>query len=261
MTVHRFFIESSMLVEEDRVVLTGEQGRHARVVRLRPGETFEVVASGFLYSAVVDAVFPSGVRGKIVRKSQLPPPEHETHLFVGILKGAKMDLVVEKTTELGVHSITPVVCERSVPLVAEPQMGRKVERWRKIAVAASEQSKRTYVPEVRYPVPFHELADAARKGFRPHPRAELLIAWEGVRGTPSDLPGMIAGKERVGILVGPEGGFSDSEVEEAEAAGFKPVSLGSRLLAAETACIAAVGFVTFILESTRNQGGFHVSKD
>lgn len=247
MTVYRFFIDQSM-IKGSLIVLSGELGKHARVVRLKRGEIFEAVTSDSLYSAVVESTSPQGVAGRVLSVVPVTPPGFEVHLFAGMLKASKMDLVVEKATELGVTSITPVICSRSVPNPDESGWERKLLRWRRIAVSAAEQSKRTSVPEVTHPVSLPDLTCAKSPGV---PQGKLILAWEGLSGTPSDLGRIVAGERRVSVLVGPEGGFTDSEVEAALRRGFVPVSLGPQILPAETACIMAVGLVVFLLHSSR----------
>ncbi len=246
MTVYRFFIDQSM-VRENLIVLSGDPGKHARVVRLKPGEIFEAVTPGSLYSAVVESISPHGITGRVLSAVPVTPPGYEVHLFAGMLKASKMDLVVEKATELGVTSITPVICSRSVPNPDESGWERKVLRWRRIALSAAEQSKRTSGPEIRYPVHLEDLTSVESASV---PQGKLILAWEGLLGTPSDLREIVAAQRRVGVLVGPEGGLSDSEVEAALRRGFVPVSLGPHLLTAETACIIAVGLVVFTLQSS-----------
>ncbi|MBE3519357.1 MAG: 16S rRNA (uracil(1498)-N(3))-methyltransferase [Firmicutes bacterium] len=246
MTIYRFFIDQSM-VRDDLILLSGDPGKHARVVRLRPGEIFQAVTPGLLYSAKVESTSPQGLVGRVVSAVPIEPPDFEVHLFAGMIKASKMDLVVEKTTELGVASVTPVICSRSVPNPDESGWERKVSRWRRIALSAAEQSRRTSLPEIRYPLSFDELTKGESA---PIPEGKVILAWEGLSGTPSDLGKIVAGERRVSVLVGPEGGFSDFEVEAALSRGFIPVSLGPHLLPAETACIMAVGLVVFLLHSS-----------
>src|SRR5262249_2971657 len=145
-------------------------------------------------------------------------------LCPALLKGAKMDFVVEKATELGVHRIAPIVTRHGVGRRAD------VERWRRLVVAAAMQSGRTRVPEIDPPAPF------AVRVAEPWPERKILC-WEGEDGTRlRDLP---ARTDAVVLFVGPEGGFAAAEVELARTHGFTTVCLGQRLLRAETAAIAA----------------------
>jgi len=149
----------------------------------------------------------------------------ELVLAPALLKGAKMDLVVEKATELGVRRIVPVASRHVVG------RGARTERWRRIALAAAKQSGRTAVPAVDPTLPFAELVRSAWPGVR-------LLAWEDERTTPfAALPATAAAAV---VVLGPEGGFADDEVAAARAHDFVTVSLAPRVLRAETAALVAV---------------------
>jgi 16S rRNA (uracil1498-N3)-methyltransferase len=133
-----------------------------------------------------------------------------------------MDVVVEKATELGVSRLAPMLTERCVA-------GRgQVARWRRIALAAAKQCGRTRVPEIDDPAPLAERLAASWPGLR-------LLAWE--EATERGWETLPARAEAVAVLLGPEGGFTPAEAAAAQAAGFRPVSLGRRVLRAETAAL------------------------
>ncbi len=176
-------------------------------------------------------------------------------LVQGLLKGEKMDLIVGKTTELGVKEIIPLITERS-----RLRETRKAMRWRKIAEEASRQSGRTEVPVIRDPVEFRECMGGTgpdRHGdTAPRRRGEVkgFIFWEDRGSSLNEAIKKIfvpAGHPFAGLpihlLVGPEGGFTREEVALAEGKGFQVVSLGRRILRAETAAISAVTLVQFLL--------------
>jgi len=175
-------------------------------------------------------------------------------LVQGLLKGEKMDLIVGKTTELGVKEIIPLITERS-----RLRETRKAMRWRKIAEEASRQSGRTEVPVVRDPVEFRKFIHASGPeqdtgGAHGAPQVRGFIFWEGkgvslneaVKNTfvSTHHPFSVS---PLHLLVGPEGGFTREEVALAEGKGFQVVSLGRRILRAETAAISAVTLVQFLL--------------
>jgi 16S rRNA (uracil1498-N3)-methyltransferase len=145
-------------------------------------------------------------------------------LAPALLKGAKMDFVIEKAVELGVRRIAPVLSRHTIG------QGARVERWRRLALAAAKQSGRTEVPAVDPPVPLAELFRGAWNGLR-------LLAWEGERECA--ITALPDSASQVVVAVGPEGGFADEEVEHARARGFVTISLAPRVLRAETAAIVA----------------------
>lgn len=156
-------------------------------------------------------------------------------LCQGLLKGDKMDFVIQKATELGVKEIIPFISERSIP-----KNSRKIERWKKIAKEASEQSKRKFVPHIKEVRKFNNLVEEAKSG---------ILFWEN-----SDKPlikvfNYLNLDSPLFLFVGPEGGFSSEEVCFAEKFGIKSLSLGKRILRAETAAISSIAILSFLLEN------------
>jgi 16S rRNA (uracil1498-N3)-methyltransferase len=223
--VLRLFVPSAQR-EGDRVRITGPELRHLRTLRLgegarlvlfdEQGEEHEVVLER-LGSRVADAAI-------LVSDRPAREPALDLTLAPALLKGDRMDLVVEKATELGVRRIAPLASRHVVG------RGARTERWRRIAVAAAKQSGRTVVPVVDAPRPLPDLVRAPWPGLR-------LLAWEGERG--HGFRALPATAAAVVMLVGPEGGFADDEVADARAHGFATVTLAPRVLRAETAAIVA----------------------
>ena len=223
------------LAAGQRITLPEVAGHHvARVLRLRAGDALTVFdGCGGEYQATLVRVSRDAVVADVGAHE---PVDRESALVVelgqGICKGDRMDLVVQKATELGVRIIRPIVCERTVVKLDPARAERRLAHWRAIAVHAAQQSGRTRVPEVAGV----EGLDAwlARTGagvaFVLSPRAGASLA-----DCAPPAPG-----EPVRLLVGPEGGFSLREVERAEAAGFTGLRLGPRVLRTETAALVAL---------------------
>jgi 16S rRNA (uracil1498-N3)-methyltransferase len=209
------------------VAIPREQVRHLHALRLVAGDRLRVFDDdGREHEIVLDRVTSREASGRVVasweasRESAL-----ELVLLPALMKNDKMDWVVEKATELGVARIAPVVTRFTVA------RGDHVERWRRIALAAAKQCGRTRLPVVEAPRPLADAVGDAWPGLR-------LMAWEdedAVRLT--DLP---SAASAVCVLVGPEGGFDAAEVATARAAGFRTVTLGRRVLRAETASVTVV---------------------
>lgn len=164
-------------------------------------------------------------------------------LYMGLLKGERHDFVIQKATELGACRIVTVVCKRTVPDLSKEREKRRQERWLRIAQAAAQQCRRPDLPEVTPPLSLQEAVQAVPKDF-----TSRLMLYEGlapplrsVLASTLDLAARPSGE--LALLIGPEGGFDETEVAYATAAGFIPCSLGSRVLRAETAALAALAVV------------------
>ena len=214
----------SLAPGDPHVRIVGAELRHVRTLRLAPGGRVRVLDdAGGEHEVVLERVGTREAVGRIIRSAR-PARESPLELVLApaLLRGAKMDLVVEKATELGVQRLAPVVTAHVVGL------GAHLERLRRIAVAAAKQSGRTSIPTIDAPVPLEVVASAPWPGLR-------LVPWEGETARRLDeLP------DRAGAvvaLVGPEGGFAPDEVALARAHGFTPLTLGPRVLRAETAAL------------------------
>lgn len=168
-------------------------------------------------------------------------PEHRIVLAQGLSKGRKLDLVVQKATEIGVHRIVPFISSRAVPRVSGRGFSGKEERWRRIAVEAARQSGRARVPEVSDVVDYADLWEDGSFGAR------TLVLWEEEAIALREVdPASLAGGE-ISLVVGPEGGLSGEEIDAARSHGAKTFSLGDRILRTETAGIVGLSLVLFML--------------
>lgn len=236
--VRRFYVPPGS-INGDAVTLRNREAHHAAVVlRLRPGERV-IIVDGSRAEHIVEltAVTRREVTGRVVKRRPGSAIPVEIILVQSVAKGAKMDDVIRMGTELGVAAFIPVLTKRTV---AEGK-GR-TERWRRIAVQAAKQSRRTDAPSVADPVPFSDAIErVAGTGL-------VLILWEGeqmrtIGQALRDAPA----SARVIVVVGPEGGFDPDEVEGAVARGAQAVSLGPLVLRTETAGAAAVSMVLYEL--------------
>ncbi len=236
MRVTRVYVDAS-LAPGTRITLEGTAASHiTRVLRLRVGEALTLFnGQGGEYSAGIDQAHGGvvtvavGERRAIERESPLG-----LTLAQGVSRGERMDLVVQKATELGASGLVPVLTERSVVRLDAQQADRRWNHWRSIAIGACEQSGRNRLPELSPPLPLGEFLRAAARG--PPAHARLLLAPTASAGL-GDVPRPLGS---VTVLIGPEGGLTEAEQQAAVAAGFTPVRLGPRVLRTETAAIAAL---------------------
>ena len=234
----RFYIAASDITDGVAQV-RGTEFRHLqRVLRLREGDHVTLFDdTGTEHSGIVMSFSPR-VAAVRVTASRVPRRESPLALtlYQGIPKGRKMDLVVEKATELGVHAIAPFTSAFS--LGAGAGAATKRERWQRIAVSATKQSGRTSVPTIAEPAPFAAALATA------HGNDVRLLFFEGANTVAFDAaPRPQRPPASAAVIVGPEGGFSRDEVDAACDAGFTIVDLGPRILRTETAAMIAVALV------------------
>ena len=226
--------------------LTGDESKYvARVLRLREGDSLILSsADGVECVSTISAVEKKSV---LLTIDSVEKPERESKLHITLCqslpKSKKMDLIVQKCTELGVSRFVPFLSSRSVSRPDRRESAEKKGRWEKIALEAARQCGRTFIPPVDGIADFDELIESFSNSD--DKKTLKLIPWEC-----EDEKGLkeLAGEEveRVVLLIGPEGGFSDEEVEKARKNGFIPLSLGPRLLRTETAGFSTVSIVQYI---------------
>ncbi|OHW62555.1 ribosomal RNA small subunit methyltransferase E [Andreesenia angusta] len=242
--MHRFFVDRSQISGEV-VTISGEDLKHIKnVLRLKEGEEVSICdGEENDYVAVIESIDSQEVLLSIVEsfKSKGEAPI-KLKLYQGLPKGDKMELIVQKCTELGVSEIVPMATKRAVvKLSDEKKIAKKLERWQKIAEEAAKQSKRGRIPLVDRLVTLKEAVSELGED-------ELaLMLYESERE--NSLKKALRGYDgkNVSVFVGPEGGFEESEAEMLKAAGAKVVSLGNRILRTETAGLAASAVIMYEL--------------
>ena len=239
--MRRFFTDD---IANQTATITGDDAHHiSRVLRMKAGDALSLCdGAGHEYDAVISSISPDAITCALGerRESASESPVHVT-LFQCLPKTGKMELIVQKCTELGVFSIVPVVSARCV-VVPNKDFEKKRERYNRVALEAAKQSRRAMVPEV---LPLVEL-----KKMDPGAFDLFLIAYEDESGRTlkqalraADAPKSIA------LLIGPEGGLEDSEVSRLTEAGAVSVSLGKRILRTETAGMAMLAQTLYEVEA------------
>jgi len=217
------------------VELDAEKARYlSRVLRLRVGDAVSVFdGQGAEYTTTITAVGKSSATLRVDEETATKTESRlRVHLVQGISRGERMDFVVQKATELGVKRISPVLTEFGVVKLDAARAEKRREHWQKVAASACEQCGRVRLPLIDTPIPLkHWFADKPKQVD-----TEIILK----PGATTPLARIDGPKTEVCVLIGPEGGFSDSEFEDAAIAGFDPVSLGPRVLRTETAAVATL---------------------
>jgi len=227
-------------VEGGRLYLRDEEAHHLQVRRYRVGDEIDVIdGCGTYYRVRLDQMESGCVHCTVqFEESDRGECLVGLHLGASLIKGPRMDFLMEKVTEIGVAYIFPVISRRGV---ARPGSTNKLERWERLVRAAVKQCGRSRVPKVRDPQEFGEVLTALTA------RCSIVLMAEiaAESGTDADLRSCLNGHtaDEIGLLIGPEGGFHPEEIERAEAAGVRLFSWGTRILRADTAAVVLSALV------------------
>lgn len=236
--MQQYFSEEPIEVN-GKYYLTKEQAHHAQVVRL-DHETVRVVYNGVGYFGTVlkeDGKYVVEITSQDERMNELK--QHIT-LAVALIRKEKFEFVLQKATELGVHTIVPFESSRCVVKVKKEKGDKLYQRWNDIVLTASEQCKRNIVPTITETISMKNLTQI---------KSECNVAaYENAYGNSQLLSQCFDGKQSITIVIGPEGGFSEQEVVSLQEMGYCPISLGSRILRAETASMYAMSVCGEMIE-------------
>lgn len=244
MTIPRIYLPREP-DDEHRIALGNDHLTYIKnVLRLKPGDPVTVFdGKSFEYDTIIKAYVADEIILEIVARKDIRRPELRITIAQSIPKAGKMDIIIQKATELGVTTIIPVITERSIPKVTPSKMQTKVSRWRKIAVEASRQCGRAVIAEIGDIVTFDRaltLADA---------RDRRIIFWE--EEVSCGLKALLREEEEDNggdgffFIVGPEGGLTRGEVSAARHHGFMSVSLGPHILRTETVGLAVLSILQY----------------
>lgn len=244
--MNRFFVDSKAVLDNSIRITDETDIRHMlKVLRLGIGDIISISDSiEFEYEAEIVVIEKDYVEARILDKQKFArEPELEITLFQGIPKQGKMETIIQKTVELGVHAIVPVFTDRTI-VVDHGSFHKKIDRWQKISDEAVKQCKRGIIPKINSQETFKEmLEDIAKYDL-------ILFPYENElkRSIKECLRGLTDKPKKVAVIIGPEGGFSDNEAKALIENGAQSVSLGKTILRTETAGMAAIAMVMYELE-------------
>jgi len=246
--MHRFFVEPDQIAEAS-IVISGEDFKHiTKVLRLGKDDVIEVCdGQGTDYQVALNSPGDQAVSGRIIEQypSRGETPELVITLFQGLPKGTKMEVIIQKGVELGVYEVVPFSSLRAISQIKDKQ-DKKIERWQRIAYEAAKQSKRGMIPAIRLPQTLTEILkqvndyDLMILAYEDENMLTLKAALEAFENSQS------ADKRlKIGVIIGPEGGFDPQEVAACKAAGVVSVTLGQRILRTETAGMVVLSQLNF----------------
>jgi len=246
--MHRFFVEPDQ-ISETAIIIAGEDFKHiTKVLRLGKDDVIEVCdGRGTDYQVALNSPGDQAVSGSIIKQypSRGETPELVITLFQGLPKGTKMEVIIQKGVELGVYEVVPFSSLRAISQIKDKQ-DKKIERWQRIAYEAAKQSKRGIIPAIRLPQTLSEILkqvndyDLMILAYEDENRLSLkaaLEAFEKMHEVNKPL--------KIGVIIGPEGGFDPQEAAACLAAGVISVTLGQRILRTETAGMVVLSQLNF----------------
>ena len=247
--MHHFFVRPEQISGKEAYIEGPDWNHAANVLRVRPGEQVLLSAGeDWDYLCTVREVDRTGQRVllSVLEENrdtrELPV---KISLYQGLPKSDKMELIIQKAVELGAARVIPVETARCVVKLDRKKAESKRSRWQAISESAAKQSGRSVIPEVAMPMPFAAaLKEAADSDIRLIPYENA----EGMERTRRILESVVPG-QKIAVFIGPEGGFEETEIRQAEEAGFEAVTLGKRILRTETA-----GFVVLSLLMAQTEG-------
>lgn len=242
----RFFISKEQIIR-DKVEIVGSDVHHiSKVLRLRTGDMVSLAdGEGTEYEVKIVAISKDKVECMILNSYQINrEPPVELILCQGLPKGDKLELIIQKSVEIGVSRIVPVKCERTVVHLSGDKATKRLDRWQRVAIEAAKQSRRSRVPEISPLMPIENAFELVPDG------AVAVMPWEEEKAL--GLKKVLAGVSKnyngqVWIFIGPEGGLTQQEADKARSRGVIPVTLGPRILRTETAGIATLAVIMYQL--------------
>ncbi|MGV8983213.1 16S rRNA (uracil(1498)-N(3))-methyltransferase [Clostridium sp.] len=243
--MHKFFVPKEN-IDGDNAIIDGEDVKHIyKVLRLKIGDKVSINnCEGKEYIGEITLIDKSEVKINLLEENPINNESPvEVYLFQGMPKSTKMDLIVQKNTELGVKAITPIITERVV-VKTELKEFKKVDRWNRIALEACKQSKRSLVPEINVPIEFSDLLKQLKT------MDLVVVPYENEKGYGIKRLMKTIEKEsisKVAIIIGPEGGFEESEIHKLKEIGASIVTLGPRILRTETAGFTCLSLIMYEL--------------
>lgn len=246
--MYQFFVEPGQ-IQGRRIIITGSDVNHIRnVLRMKPGEEIAVSngTDGREYRCGIESFTEDEVicSLRFVKEDGVELPSR-IHLFQGLPKADKMELIVQKAVELGAYEVIPVAARRCVVRLDEKKASSRISRWQGIAEAAAKQSRRGIIPQVHPVMNMREAVAYARTmevKLIPYELAENM-------GRTKEVLEAVKSGTDIAVFIGPEGGFEQEEIELAMAAGIEPVTLGRRILRTETAGLTVLSWLMYHLES------------
>lgn len=247
----RFFVKTEQ-IKEKQIIIIGEDVKHIKnVLRKQIGDKLEICnqETGNTYKCEIVEIKEKEIINNIIEETSNKESKIKVDIYQGLPKADKMELIIQKSTELGVNSIIPVNMKRCVVKLDDKTENKKIERWQKIAESAAKQSGRNMVPQIHKIIKVEELASLAEN------YDSVIVCYENekINSLKSQLLKLKEQKNsdiRIAVVIGPEGGLEEKEVDYLKQNGAKIVTLGSRILRTETVALNLLSIIMYEFEDS-----------
>ena len=240
-----FFVQKEC-VNDNQIIISGSDVNHIKnVLRHSIGDVLDVVSNNIKYSAKIVEIDSEFIKCEIVDVHKEKPSNVRITIFQGLAKADKIEYIIQKCTELGVYEIAPVEMKRCVVKLDSKDKIKKIERWNKIAEVAAKQSLRNDILKVEKIYSFEDMKSSLKN------YDYVILAYEKEKDVTlkNILKKINCNSCNIAVIIGPEGGLDESEVERLVVQGAKSVTLGKRILRTETAPVAMSAIIMYELES------------
>lgn len=245
----RFFVKSSQ-IQENEIKIIGEDVKHIRnVLRKRIGDNIEICnqENQKSYKCEIERIEEEQIVTKIEQELESEENNVKVDIYQGLPKSDKMELIIQKSIELGANAIIPVEMKRCVAKLEAKDENKKIQRWQKIAESAAKQSGRNIIPEIKKKVNIQDIIKTIKE------YDVVIVAYENekenkLKNELLKLKEMKKEKITIAIIIGPEGGLEEKDVEELKKNGAKVVTLGDRILRTETVALNTLSIIMYELD-------------
>lgn len=242
----RFFVKSNQ-INNSEINIIGEDVKHIKnVLRKQIGDKIEVCNqdNGDSYKCEIELLEENEIKSKIIEKLENIQEKVQVDIYQGLPKSDKMELIIQKSVELGANSIIPVNMKRCVVKLEGKDEIKKNERWQKIAESAAKQCGRNFIPEVKHLINIKEVCNFIDK------YDAIIVAYENEKENTlkSELKKLKSSSLKIGIVIGPEGGFEENDIKLLKESGAQIVTLGDRILRTETVALNVLSIIMYEYE-------------
>lgn len=240
--MHRFFVDDSQIYEDYIRIIGGDVNHIKNVLRLSENEKIEISnKDGKCFVAKISSIQSDAIIATILEQRQgLNEPDTKVVLFQGLPKASKMDFIIQKTVEIGIYEIYPVITDRTIVKIKDvKKVNKKIERWNKIALEAAKQCKRDIVPKINNVINFDKMLDMLSN------EKNIIVPYEDEKSLSVKEILRDCNRNTINLIIGPEGGFETEEIRRLKNIDASIVTLGPRILRSETAGMVALSIILY----------------